>query len=174
MSEQRATALLAAVRRYHEAHPQQDAFATEDIVDWVVAQQLLTADTAMARALLAEEINEALASARRQRPDGQSVPEYWRLPTDDAQDLDDEFKALTERPLEGLTLPEAKARLRRDLQRTIETTTQFLTFAADFAQQFPDEPPHPGIPEAKKNLTWARKQLAALDAPREPPAASGP
>jgi hypothetical protein len=111
MNEERSATLLAVVRRYREAHPKW-AFAIEDVVDWAIAQQLLSAETAVARALLAEEVNEALASARIQLPDGTLVSEFLGVSSDDSRDLDDQFKALTQRPLEELTLEEAEARAR--------------------------------------------------------------
>jgi hypothetical protein len=159
MNEERSATLLAVVRRYQEAHPKQ-AFATADLVDWAVAQHLLSTETAVARALLAEEVNEALASARIQLPDGTLVSEFLGVSSDDSRDLDDQFKTLTERPIEELTLEEA--RLRQNLENIIERCTQFLSDAAYYARLHPDEPPHPGLDEVAQHRAWAQKQLVAL------------
>jgi hypothetical protein len=135
MMEMTSSELLAVVERFQEAHPH--AFVAADVVSWAIAEGISPAMTDLDRHMAAERLNEAMDQARDVLPDGTEVSRFLDL--DPSPASDPALTVLSEKPEGQLTYPEAVARLRSKLEKSIADCTLAVNDAEHGAMLFPEK-----------------------------------
>jgi hypothetical protein len=157
--------LLDLVERYRASH--NGTFHEAEVLAWAIREAIVPPMTKLEFSLTVEQMGEALERATERLPDGRQRSVYLKIPRGKKdRALEDEFKALTEKPPSEMTREEFEARLRADCQSIVDDCDRLLADADHIAQLHPDWKPNPGLEEIRRHRDEALCALAELETGR--------